>query len=99
MLLHNVTIEEAYITHVGNVLCLLVRDKDLVPQSLASPNLVSPEFIDGTTSQYIQKVDESLQQVIQRCSGWIRNWPVIRHDTRSTQHVHKGVIPSAAARV
>ncbi|KAF9348617.1 hypothetical protein BGX34_002380 [Mortierella sp. NVP85] len=62
------TVEEAYISHVGNVLDLLVQEKDLDPvsQSFNSPNPLPLEFVDASTPQYIQKVDASLQRTVQK---------------------------------
>jgi len=62
------TVEEAYITHVGNVLSLIVQDKgrELVSLSLDSPNPLPFDFLDGSPPQSIQKVDATLQQVIQK---------------------------------
>ncbi|KAF9344536.1 hypothetical protein BGX34_005567, partial [Mortierella sp. NVP85] len=61
------TAEEAYITHIDNVLNLLVQgqDQDLVSQSINFQNPSPLESVGASTSQSIQKVDASLQQVVQ----------------------------------
>ncbi|KAF9906397.1 hypothetical protein EC991_000727, partial [Linnemannia zychae] len=62
------TLAEAYICHVGNVLDLLVQEKDLdtESQSFVSPNPLPLEFVDASTPQYIHKVDASLQSLVQK---------------------------------
>ncbi|KAF9183803.1 hypothetical protein BGZ49_004522, partial [Haplosporangium sp. Z 27] len=62
------TLTESYICHVGNVLDLLAQDKDLDPDSFSfpSPNPLPLDFVDATTPPLIQKVDASLQRVVQK---------------------------------
>ncbi|KAF9102034.1 hypothetical protein BGX27_011221, partial [Mortierella sp. AM989] len=62
------TLAESYICHVGNVLDLLVQDKDLDPdsQSFVSSSPLPLDFVDATTPSYIQKADASLQRVVQK---------------------------------
>ncbi|KAG0284247.1 hypothetical protein BGZ96_011368, partial [Linnemannia gamsii] len=62
------TSTEAYICHVGNVLDLLLQDKDLDTEShsFLSPNPLPLEFVDASTPQYIHKVDANLQSLVQK---------------------------------
>ncbi|KAF9916294.1 hypothetical protein FBU30_001473 [Linnemannia zychae] len=62
------TLAEAYICHVGNVLDLLVQDKDLDTEShsFLSSNPLPLEFVDASTPQYIHKVDANLQNLVQK---------------------------------
>lgn len=62
------TLTEAYICHVGNVLDLLLQDKDLDTEShsFLSPNPLPLEFVDASTPQYIHKVDANLQSLVQK---------------------------------
>ncbi|KAI1299813.1 hypothetical protein EDD11_006418 [Mortierella claussenii] len=62
------TLADAYICHVGNVLDLLVQDKDLDPisQSFVSSHPLPLDFVDASAPHYIQKVDASLQRVVQK---------------------------------
>ncbi|KAF9123019.1 hypothetical protein BG015_005416, partial [Linnemannia schmuckeri] len=62
------TLTEAYICHVGNVLDLLLQDKDLDTEShsFPSPNPLPIEFVDASTPQYIHNIDANLQSVVQK---------------------------------
>ncbi|KAF9308551.1 hypothetical protein BGZ91_007766, partial [Linnemannia elongata] len=62
------TLTEAYICHVGNVLDLLLQDKDLDTEShsFPSPNPLPLEFVDASTPQYIHNVDANLQSLVQK---------------------------------
>jgi hypothetical protein len=62
------TLAETYICHVGNVLDLLLQDKDLDTEShsFLSPNPLPLEFVDASTPQYIHKVDAALQSLVQK---------------------------------
>ncbi|KAF9088329.1 hypothetical protein BGX29_000327, partial [Mortierella sp. GBA35] len=62
------TLAEAYICHVGNVLDLLLQDKDLDTEShsFVSPNPLPLEFVDASTPQFIHKVDANLQSLVQK---------------------------------
>ncbi|KAF9120949.1 hypothetical protein BGX30_002873, partial [Mortierella sp. GBA39] len=62
------TLTEAYICHVGNVLDLLLQDKDLDTEShsFSSPNPLPLEFVDASTPQYIHSVDANLQSLVQK---------------------------------
>ncbi|KAG0306001.1 hypothetical protein BGZ98_003134, partial [Dissophora globulifera] len=62
------TLAEAYILQIGNVLDLLVQDKDFDPvsQSFVSPNPLPLDFVDASTPLYIHRVDASLQRVVQK---------------------------------
>ncbi|KAG0359886.1 hypothetical protein BGX24_005684, partial [Mortierella sp. AD032] len=62
------TVAEAYIRHVGNVLDLLLQDKDLDTEShsFPSPNPLPLEFVDASTPQYVHNVDVALQNIVQK---------------------------------
>ncbi|KAK3829008.1 MAG: atypical/HisK protein kinase [Benniella sp.] len=59
--------EDTYITHVGNVLDQLVQEDNQDPdlRSHDSLNSISLGIVDASTPQSIQKVDASLQRVVQ----------------------------------
>ena len=59
--------EDTFITHVGNVLDQLVQgdNQDLALRSHDSLNSISLGIVDASTPQSIQKVDASLQRVVQ----------------------------------
>ncbi|GJJ75793.1 osomolarity two-component system, sensor histidine kinase NIK1 [Entomortierella parvispora] len=62
------TLAEAYICHVGTVLDLLVqpREVDIPTDSFASKSPLPLDFVDASTPDYIQKVDLTLQRVVQK---------------------------------
>jgi hypothetical protein len=59
---------EAYICHVGNVLDLLLQDKDLDTEShsFLSPNPLPLEFVDANTPPNIHQVEANLQSLVQK---------------------------------
>lgn len=62
------TLTEAYICHFGDVLDLLLQDKDFDTEShsFPSPNPLPLEFVDASTPQYIHNVDANLQSLVQK---------------------------------
>ncbi|KAF8952288.1 hypothetical protein BGZ46_003526 [Entomortierella lignicola] len=65
------TLMDAYMTHVGDVLDMLVQDRTIDPisqsfSSSSSTPLLLPTFVNADASPLIHKVDVALQQVVQK---------------------------------